>query len=50
MTEDNRDYSENPPIIKPLKKNGLIIYFGKEGKVIDVRAEEDRVRLYNERE
>lgn len=48
MAEKNqpcRDYSEKP-IIRPLKKSGLIIYFNKDGKVADVRAEQDAVRLY----
>ena len=42
----NRDYSEKSSRIRPLRKSGLIIYFGKDGKVADVRAEQDAVRLY----
>ena len=42
----NQDYSEKPSSIQPLRKSGLIIYFGKDGKVADVRAEQDAMRLY----
>jgi len=46
QNQSNRDYSEKPLRISPLKKDGLIIYWGKDRKVCDVRAEEDALRLY----
>ncbi len=45
-TQPCRDYSEKPSNAPPLKKSGLIIYFNEDGKVADVRAEQDAVRLY----
>jgi len=41
--QPNNEYAGKP--IPPLREGKYIIYFGEDGKVSDIREEDDRMRL-----